>query len=114
MEQYLWFFVDYRQKNCPEWLTIAEFAVHNKTHLATKVCSFMANYGRKMRMEADVRRKEKVEKAIKFVKRIKKVQKDVRHSSYLIIWDLVRYLGSSNILVCYLRIQKTGWNNLWL
>jgi len=34
----------------------------------------MANCGRELRMEADIRRKGKVEKAMKFAERIKKVQ----------------------------------------
>jgi len=39
------FFVDHRQKDWPEWLTLAEFAVNNKAHIAIKV-------------QADKRRKE--------------------------------------------------------
>jgi len=45
---------------------MAKFAVNNKTHLATKIFLFMTNYGREMRIRADIRTKEKVEKAIKF------------------------------------------------
>ena len=30
LEQYLQFFVDYRQKYWPEWLVLAEFTVNNK------------------------------------------------------------------------------------
>ena len=52
---------------------MAEFAVNNKVYSATKVFLFIANYSRKLRMGADIRRKDKVEKAIKFAKRIKKV-----------------------------------------
>ena len=48
--------------------------MNNKVHLATKVSPFIANYGRELRMEMDIRRKEKVEKAIEFVKRMRKVQ----------------------------------------
>jgi len=33
----------------------------------------MANYSRKPRMEANIRRKEKIEKVTKFVERIKKM-----------------------------------------
>ena len=51
LEQYLRFFVDYRQKDWLEWLTSAEFAVNNKVYIAMKVLPFMANYGRKLRME---------------------------------------------------------------
>ena len=35
----------------------------------------MANYGKELRIEVDIRRKEKVEKITEFVKKIKKVQK---------------------------------------
>jgi len=36
----------------------------------------MVNYGRKLRMEVNIRKKEKVEKATEFAERIKKVQKE--------------------------------------
>ena len=70
------FFVDHRQKDWPEWLASAEFAVNNKVHTATKVLSFMANYGRELRMEGDIRKRGKVEKVMKFVERMKKVHEE--------------------------------------
>ena len=69
LEQYLRFFVDHRQKDWPEWLAIAEFAVNNKVHTTIKVLPFMANYRRELRMRADIRKKEKVEKATEFVEK---------------------------------------------
>ena len=75
LEQYLQFFIDHRQKDQQEQLTIAEFTV-NKTHLVTKVFLFMANYGRELRMGSDIRQKRKVEKATEFVERMKKVQEE--------------------------------------
>jgi len=77
LEQYLQFFVDHRQKDWPEWLASAEFAINNKVHSTTKVSPFIANYGRKLRIGGDIRRKGKMEKAIEFVERIKKVQEEV-------------------------------------
>ena len=65
--------MDHRQKDWPEWLASAEFAVNNKVHMATKVLPFMANYGRKLRMGGDIRKRGKVEKAMEFVERMKKV-----------------------------------------
>jgi len=41
---------------------IAEFAVNNKIYSATKVSLFIANYERELRIETDIRRKEKVKK----------------------------------------------------
>jgi len=76
LEQYLRFFVEHRQKDWPEWLAAAEFAVNNKMHMATKVSPFMANYGKELRMGRDIRRKEKVESVTIFVERMKKVQEE--------------------------------------
>ena len=69
--------MDHRQKDWPEWLAMAEFTINNKIHLAMKVSLFMANYGRELRMRADIRRKEKMEKATEFVERMKKVQEEI-------------------------------------
>ena len=38
----------------------------------------MINYDRELRIEADIKRKRKVEKAIKFAKKIQKIQKKAR------------------------------------
>jgi len=38
---------------------------------------FIANYGRELRMGANIRKKEKVEKAMEFVKRMKNVQEEI-------------------------------------
>jgi len=50
-----------------------EFVINSKTHLVTKVLLFIANYKRELRIEVDIRRKEKMEKIIEFVKRIKRI-----------------------------------------
>jgi len=76
LEQYLWFFIENRQKDWPEWLAVVEFAINNKVHTAMKVSPFMANYGKELRIEGDIRRKGKVESATEFVERMKKVHKE--------------------------------------
>jgi len=38
---------------------------------------FIVNYGKELRIKMDIRKKEKIEKAIKFVERIKKIQEEV-------------------------------------
>ena len=78
LEQYLRFFIEHRQKDWPEWLASAEFTMNNKTHTATKVSPFMANYGRKLRMGGDIRKKGKVESVTEFVEKMKKVHEEVR------------------------------------
>ena len=73
LEQYLRLFIEHRQKDWPEWLAAAEFAINNKVHSATKVLPFMANYGKELRMGGDIRRKGKVESVTVFVERMRKV-----------------------------------------
>ena len=72
LEQYLRFFVDYRQKDWPKWLASAKFMVNNKVYMATKVSPFMANYRRELRMGGYIRKKGKIESVMEFVERIKK------------------------------------------
>ena len=76
LEQYLRFFIEHRQKDWPEWLAMAEFAVNNKVHTATKVLPFIANYGRELRMGGDIRRKGKVESATEFVEKMKRISEE--------------------------------------
>ena len=74
LKQYLQFFVDHRQKDQPKQLALAEFTVNNKVHSATKVLLFITNYSRELRIEVDIRKKEKIEKATEFIERMKKIQ----------------------------------------
>ena len=91
LEQYLWLFVEHRQKDWLEWLALAEFTINNKTHTATKMLPFMANYGKEMRMGGDIRRKGKVESAIEFVQRMKKVQEEAEAALKKTQEDMKRY-----------------------
>ena len=95
LEQYLRFFVDHRQKDWPEWLASAEFAVNNKTHTATKVLPFMANYGKEVRIGGDIRKKGKVESATEFVERMKKVHEEVETALKKTQEEIKRYTDRS-------------------
>jgi len=95
LEQYLRFFVEHRQKNWPEWLTSAEFAVNNKVHTATKVLSFMTNYERELRMGGDIRKKGKVESATEFVERMKKVYEEAGAALKKMQKEMKRYADRS-------------------
>ena len=72
LEQYLRFFIEYRQRDQLE----LEFVVNNKVHLATKVLSFIVNYSRELKIGIDIKSKEKVKKV--FAERIRKVQKEIK------------------------------------
>ena len=76
LEQYLQFFIEYRQKDWLGWLAAVEFAVNNKIHTVTKVSPFMANYGKELKMGEVIRRKGKVESVTEFIERMKKVHEE--------------------------------------
>ena len=90
LEQYLQFFIEYRQKDWPEWLVSAKFVMNNKIHIATKVSPFMANYEREIKMGKDIRKREKVEKATKFIEQTKKVHKKARAALKKVQEDMKR------------------------
>ena len=91
LEQYLWFFIENRQKDWLEWLVVVEFTINNKVYTATKTLSFMANYKKELRMREDIRRKEKVESATEFVERMKKVHKEVEVALKKMQEEMKRY-----------------------
>jgi len=83
--------VEHQQRDWPEWLATAEFAVNNKTHTATKVSPFMANYGRELRMGEDIRKKGKIESTTEFVERMKKVYEEAGAALKKIQEEMKRY-----------------------
>ena len=68
--------MEHRQKDWPEWLASAEFAINNKTYAATKMLPFIVNYGRELRMGGNIKKKRKVESTTEFVERMKRVHKE--------------------------------------
>ena len=71
-------YVNHRQNNWLEWLATAEFAFNNKVHTATKMLLFKVNYGREPRMDFDIRKKGKNEKAEEFAREMKERYEEAR------------------------------------
>ena len=74
---------------------MAEFAVNNKVHTATKVLPFMANYGKELRMGGDIRRKGKVQSTTEFVERMKKVHEEAEAALKKTQKEMKRYVDRS-------------------
>ena len=69
----------------------AEFVVNNKIHMATKVLPFMVNYEIELRIEGDIRKKEKVESVMEFVERMKKVHEEAEAALKKMQEEMKRY-----------------------
>ena len=78
LEQYLRMYVNYRQNNWSEWLAMAEFVFNNKVYTATKTSPFQVNYERELRMDFDIRKKGKNEKAEEFAREMKERHEEAR------------------------------------
>ena len=74
---------------------MAEFAVNNKIHIATKVSPFIANYGKEMRMGGDIRRKGKVESITEFVKRMKRIHEEAEAALKKTQEEMKKYVNKS-------------------
>jgi len=71
-------YVDHRQNNWLKWLATTEFVFNNKIYTVTKSLPFKINYGRKLRMRFDIRKKKKHVKAEEFVRKIKNRHEEVK------------------------------------
>ena len=78
LEQYLRMFINYRQKQWPEWLGMAEFTYNNKVHSNTRTSPFKANYEQDPRRGFEKRKKGKYEGADKFIEKMKEIQEEVK------------------------------------
>ena len=78
LEQYLQMFIDYCQKQWPDWLAIVEFAYNNKMQTSTKISLFKVNNRQDSHMKFEMRKKEKFEKIEEFAMRIKEVHKKAK------------------------------------
>ena len=52
--------------------------MNNKVYAVTKVSSFMANYGRELRMGGDIRKKGKMKSMMEFVERMRKIHEKAK------------------------------------
>ena len=59
-------------------MAIVKFVMNNKVYSTTKTSLFMENYGQELNIEADIKRKEKIENIMEFAERIKKVQEEMK------------------------------------
>ena len=58
LEQYLRIYINHRQNNWLEWLVTAKFIFNNKIYTVTKLSLFKTNYGQKLRMGFEIRKKK--------------------------------------------------------
>ena len=71
IEQYLQLFINYRQDDWADWLSIAEFSYNNRAHTSTNHSPFYLNYGRQPRSSFAIPKNIVVESAAIFAERMR-------------------------------------------
>ena len=77
VEQYLHIYTNYKQSDCTEWLVIAEFALNNCEHAATKMSPFFVDYGFNPHLDVMHTREPVNQQAGEFREALVKVHKQV-------------------------------------
>ena len=91
IERYLRVFINHRQDDWSEWLSLAEFAYNNHIHSATRRTPFEIDNGTHPRMGTEPRLATRMEATEKFVERIKQVQEEARSALQQAAKDMSQY-----------------------
>jgi hypothetical protein len=73
VEQYLRSFINHRQDNWKEWLSVGEFAYNDSVHSATHHTPFYLNYGQHPWRGDDVKKEMRNEAVEEFVEDLEKM-----------------------------------------
>lgn len=88
-------FINHRQDNWVDWISLAEFSYNNKIHSATQMTPFYASHGYNPRMGFEPRTTFKSESAEEFGNRIKKIHEEAQSALVRSREEMKRY--------CYVR-----------
>ena len=78
LEQYLYMFINYRQKTQLDLLAIIKFTYSNNINITTKMIYFKVNYEQNSKIEFELRKKEKSTRVEKFIKEMKEIQEETK------------------------------------
>ena len=91
IEQYLRLFVNYRQDDWAEWLSLAKFCHNNRIQSSTKQTPFMLNSGRHPRLGTEPVRDSKVDSVDNFVRGMQETRKEAEAALHKAAEDMARY-----------------------
>jgi DNA anti-recombination protein RmuC len=78
IKKYLRAFINYRQDDWKEWLSLGEFAYNNSEHAATHQTPFFLNRGQHPWTGTDTRLETRNETADQFAKKMKRIREEAR------------------------------------
>lgn len=109
VEQYLRLFVNYRQDDWAEWLSLAEFCHNNRIQASTKQTPFILNTGRHPRMGTEPSRDSKVKSADDFVKHMQETRKEAEAALYKAADDMARFYDQTRGEAVAYKVGDKVW-----
>ena len=91
IEQYLRLYVNHRQTDWLEWLSIAEFAHNQTTSLATNFSPFILNYGQQPCSGYAQKLKHRNPTASEFIEEMKSTQQVAKSTLKMAAYDMKRF-----------------------
>ena len=91
VEQYLRLYVNHRQTDWSEWLSIAEFAHNQMTSSATSFSPFILNYGQQPRSGYAQKPKHRNPTALEFIEEMKSTQQVAKSALKMAAYDMKRF-----------------------
>ena len=91
VEQYLRLYVNHRQTNWLEWLSIAEFAHNQTTSSATNFSLFILNYGQQPRSGYAQKPKHRNPVVSEFIEEMKSTQQVAKSALKMAAYDMKRF-----------------------
>ena len=90
-EQYLMLFVNHRQDDWSEWLSLAEFSYNNRVQASTRQSPFMLNYGKHPRLGVEPLRDVEHASVENFAQKMDSAKKEAEAALHQAAEDMARY-----------------------
>ena len=91
VEQYLRLYVNHRQDDWVEWLSLGEFCYNNRVQSSTRQTPFMLNTGRNPKLGIEPFRSSQNESADSFVQKLQSARKEAEAALHKAADDMARY-----------------------
>jgi hypothetical protein len=109
IEQYLRLFINHRQDDWTEWLSLAEFCHNNRIQASTRQTPFMLNNGRHPRMGVEPLKESKIKSVDDFVKSMQLTRKEAEAALHKAADDMARFYDQNRSEAVQYKIGDKVW-----
>ena len=109
VEQYLRLFVNHRQDDWAEWLSLAEFSYNNRVQASTRQSPFMLNSGRHPRLGVEPLRDVEHASVEDFVQKMQSARNEAEAALHQAAQDMARYYDQQRGVAVSYKVGDQVW-----